>query len=120
MGLQVALLIFGTQMPGTWRASLEGRLHAPFGLSLWAHAVLFAAMAITAWSMGWRPGRVLLATLALALATEALQFFAIDRHPRWIDVGIDMAGAGFGLLVVGFWGWFCSGFGSKLFNGGKG
>ena len=56
----------------------------------------------------------------LAFATESLQFFAIDRHPRWVDVGIDMAGAGFGLALVSGWGWFCSFFGSKLFNGDKG
>jgi len=37
-------------------------------------------------------GRVLLPALALALLTEGLQFLAIDRHPRWIAVGIDMAG----------------------------
>ncbi|WP_422554918.1 hypothetical protein [Rhodoferax sp.] len=36
----------------------------------------------------------------LALASEALQFFATDRHPRWLDVGIDMAGAVVGLGLV--------------------
>jgi VanZ family protein len=45
--------------------------------------------------------RIVLA--ALALLTEGLQFFAIDRHPRWLDVGIDMAGAlaGVGLIKLG-------------------
>ena len=65
-------------------------------------------------------GRGPLAALALALAAEGLQFFAIDLHPSWVDVGIDMAGAGFGMVMVGFRGWFCSVFSSKLFNGDKG
>jgi len=48
---------------------------------------------------------LLLVALALALLTEGLQFFAIDRHPGWDDVGIDMAGAAAGLLLgrVGRW-----------------
>jgi VanZ family protein len=52
--------------------------------------------------MAWPWHRVLLAALFLALASEALQFFATDRHPRWLDVGIDMAGAvvGLGLVMV--------------------
>jgi VanZ family protein len=43
---------------------------------------------------------VLLAALALALLTEGLQFFAIDRHPRWLDVGIDMGGALLGVALA--------------------
>lgn len=50
--------------------------------------------------LAWPRPRVLLAALALALLTEGLQFFAIDRHPRLLDVGIDLAGAGLGLAVV--------------------
>ena len=37
-------------------------------------------------------GRIVLLGLALALVTEGLQFFAMGRHPRWVDVGIDLAG----------------------------
>ena len=50
--------------------------------------------------LAWSVAGIVLFSLALALLTEGLQFFAIDRHPRWIDVGIDMAGAlaGVGLL----------------------
>ncbi|UUZ76178.1 hypothetical protein LP414_33285 [Polaromonas sp. P1(28)-13] len=45
-------------------------------------------------------GRVVLAALGLALLTEGQQFWAMDRNPRWMDVGIDMAGvlAGVGLI----------------------
>lgn len=42
----------------------------------------------------------LLAALALALLTEGLQFLAIDRHPRLVDVGIDLAGVGLVLAWV--------------------
>jgi hypothetical protein len=46
--------------------------------------------------------RIVLA--ALALLTDGLQFLAIERNPRWLDVGIDMAGAlaGVGLVKRGF------------------
>jgi len=100
--LQVVLLLVGTQMPGALRAELEASLHSPWGLSSWAHFVLFAGLAAAASTraMAWPWHRVLLVALGLALLTEGLQFFAIDRHPRWVDVGIDMAGALAGMLLV--------------------
>ena len=100
--LQVLLILIGTQMPGAWRAGIEGSLHAPFELSSWAHFVLFVGMAMVAYSrpLAWPWQRVLLAALGLALLTEGLQFFAIDRHPRWLDVGIDLAGALAGALLI--------------------
>lgn len=102
--LQALLLLIGTQMPGAWRAGIEGSLHAPFGLSSWAHFVLFAGMAwvANARPLNWPWQRVMLAALGLALLTEGLQFFAIDRHPRMIDVGIDMAGALVGVAIIFF------------------
>ena len=100
--MQVLLLFIGTQMPGAMRAALEAGLHSPWSLSSWAHFVIFVGMAAVASArpMGWPWYRVLLAALFLALVSEALQFFATDRHPRWLDVGIDMAGAVVGLGVV--------------------
>lgn len=100
--LQLVLLFIGTQMPGAMRAALEASLHSPWGLSSWAHFVLFAGMAAVAYArpLAWPWHRVLLVALCLALGSEALQFFAIDRHPRWVDVGIDMAGALTGLTLV--------------------
>lgn len=102
LGLQLLALFVGTQMPGVWRASVEQGLHAPFGVSSWAHFVLFASMAcLQRWQpLAWPIGRVLLGALFLALLTEGLQFFAIDRHPRWVDVGIDLAGTVAGLGLV--------------------
>jgi VanZ family protein len=99
---QLVLLLVGTQMPNAARAALEAGLHSPWGLSSWAHFGLFAGMAAVACArpMAWPWHRVLLAALCLALGSEALQFFATDRHPRWLDVGIDMAGAVVGWGVV--------------------
>jgi hypothetical protein len=100
--VQLMLLFVGTQMPGAWRAGLEASLHSPWGLSSWAHFAIFAGMAFVAFArpLAWPWHRVLLAALGLALLTEGLQFFAIDRHPRWVDVGIDMAGALTSLAMV--------------------
>ena len=69
-------------------------MHSPWGLSAWAHLLIFASMSLVASRpLAWPWLRVLLAALALALLTEGLQFLAIDRHPRWTDVGIDLARA---------------------------
>lgn len=99
----VLLLLLGTQMPGAWRADVIEGLHAPGVLSSVAHFVLFCAMALLACvrplARPWR--RVVSLALALALLTEGLQFFAQDRHPRWLDVGIDMAGAALGVVLAG-------------------
>ena len=98
--LQVSILMVGTQMPGAWRSAAEHGLHAPFPLSSLAHLVLFSGIALV---LSMRPiarpaGRVVLLTLGLALLSEGLQFFAVDRHPRLMDVGIDMTGALLGLV----------------------
>lgn len=101
LGLQVLTLLVGTQMPEVWRSEAEHSLHAPSWVSSGAHFVLFAGMALVlaVRPLAWPVQRVLLGALALALLTEGLQFFAIDRHPRLMDVGIDMAGA---LLALAF------------------
>ena len=98
----VSLLLLGTQMPGAWRANVVESLHAPSVVSSVAHFVLFCAMALLACArpLAWPWGRVLLLALALALLTEGLQFFANDRHPRWLDVGIDMGGALAGMVLL--------------------
>jgi len=44
--------------------------------------------------------QVVLLALVLALLTEALQFLAIDRHPRLVDVGIDMAGTVLAVVLM--------------------
>jgi VanZ family protein len=77
-------------------------LEAPGSISTWAHFVLFLSIAAlaTARPLSWNWIRLVTFALGLALITEGLQFFAIDRHPRWLDVGIDMSGAFVGMALV--------------------
>ena len=100
LGLQLLALLAGTQMPGAWRSGVMDALHAPSVLSSLTHLVLFAGMAavVAARPLQWPVLRILLVALTLAVLTEVLQFFALERHPQLRDVGIDMAGA---LLGVG-------------------
>jgi VanZ family protein len=99
--LTIALLV-GTQMPGGWRDGIESRVQAPFALSPWAHFVLFTNLAflLAFRPIAWNTRRISLCLLALAIGTEVLQVFAVDRHPRIADVGIDMLGAVLGLLLA--------------------
>lgn len=103
--LHLLALLIGTQMPGAWRSGVEHSLHAPGSLSSWAHFVVFAGMALvlSVRPLAWPSWRVVLLALALALLTEGLQFFAINRHPRWMDVGIDVTGTLLALGVVALW-----------------
>jgi len=50
--------------------------------------------------MAWPVRSIVL--MALALVTEGLQFFAINRHPGLGEVVIDMAGLVTGLLLAGY------------------
>lgn len=99
--LLLALLV-GTQMPGVWRNGAVQILHAPSWISSFAHFALFACLAVVlaARPIAWPVARIALALLALALLTEGLQVLAMDRHPRWLDVGIDMAGALTGVVLI--------------------
>ena len=91
---QTLLLLIGTLMPGMWRNNTVAALGVPGVISPVAHYVLFCGMAGVASiaPLRWSFSRVVLLGLGLALLSEGLQFLAIDRHPRWLDVGIDMAG----------------------------
>ena len=84
LAVLLALLVFGTQMPGAWKDETLRATHLSGEPADAAHFVLFAG----------------LAALALGLATEGLQFWASNRTPTWHDVGIDMAGAVLGLLLA--------------------
>ena len=94
VGVQLLVLLVGTQMPDAWRSNVQQSLHAPSWLSSFAHFLLFAGMAmlLAARPLAWPTARIVLLLLGLALLSEGLQFLTADRHPRWLDVGIDMAG----------------------------
>lgn len=102
LGLQLLALLVGTQMPGAWRSGAEQTLHAPSWFSSFSHFALFTgvAMVLAVRPFSWSVVRIVLVALALALLTEGLQLLAIDRHPRLLDVGIDMAGTVFALALV--------------------
>ena len=89
-------------MPGLWRDTTVAALGVPGVVSPIAHFVLFCGITAVAYIAPLRcPGfRVVVLTLALALLTEGLQFFAMDRHPSWIDIGIDMAGVLTAMMAV--------------------
>ena len=98
----ILLLFTGTQLPNIWRVNIANGLNAPVILSWWSHFILFLVMACVATMqpLAWRWRRVLFAASGLALISEGLQFFTIDRHPRMLDVGIDLAGALIGFALV--------------------
>lgn len=100
--LHIVALFIGTQMPNAWRNGVEQSLHVPFSLSSWAHFAVFCGMSMLLLMrpLAYTARRVILLALVLALLTEALQFFAADRHPRLRDVGIDMAGAMLAVVIM--------------------
>jgi hypothetical protein len=106
--LQVGTLFVGTLMPGAVRNGVQKRVDASLWdislpLSSLAHLAIFAGMAFVLYRrpFQWSFWRILLAALALALVSEGLQHFAVDRHPRWLDVGIDISGTLMGLVFGG-------------------
>jgi len=100
--LLVLALLVGTLIPGAWRKAVESGLGTPSFLPSLAHFVLFLGMALAARlrPLAFSVICIAVAALGLGLLSEGLQFFAVDRHPRWRDVGIDFAGALVGLACA--------------------
>ncbi len=95
----LAALFFGTLMPGAWKDAGVQPFAAIVNLAVLAHVVLFAAICFLLqvgrfWAL--KPWHVPAVGLALALATEGLQFFAIDRHPDLAGVLQDLVGTAIG------------------------
>lgn len=104
-GLLTALIValyVGTQMPGAWRDGIQQALSSPIALSSPAHVFLFLCIAFVAAipPLQWPLSRILWVACLLAVTTEGLQFFAIDRHPRLRDIGFDFAGVFLGLALA--------------------
>ena len=102
--LTVALFV-GTLMPGSWKDAGLQPLPASIHPAALAHIVLFAAICFTVppaqfWRV--RPWHVLVLGLVLALSTEGLQFFAVERHPNLDGVAQDMIGAFMGWALGRF------------------
>ena len=102
LAVLLALLVFGTQMPGAWRDGVFRVTQLPSEMTKVAHFGLFASMACLARlsPLRWSVLRVVLSSLALALLSEYLQNYASNRDSSWTDVGIDMAGVVAGLFFA--------------------
>jgi hypothetical protein len=101
----IIVLFIGTLMPGSWKDSATKPFPTTIDLAALAHIAIFAGICFTAlparfWNI--EPWHVLALGLALALLTEGLQFFAVERHPNLAGVTQDMIGAfvgwGFGRM----------------------
>jgi hypothetical protein len=100
----ITLLFFGTLMPGSWKHSAEHAVGSTLDLASLAHVTLFAVICyLLPLARWWRvqSWQLFAVGLALALTTEGLQFFAIDRHPNLAGVLQDMAGTTIG-WALGF------------------
>ena len=100
----LALLFLGTLMPGAWKDAATRPFGGGIDLPALAHVALFAAIFSLVplacfWKVKFWHAPAL--GLALALLTEGLQFFAIDRHPNLAGVVQDLVGA----LIGGVVGW---------------
>ena len=99
------VLFVGTLVPGSWKDAATPPLAMPIDLAVLAHIALFAGICFTiAPAQFWRvrSWQVLLSGLALALLSEGLQFFAIDRHPNLAGVFQDMVGSVVGWVLGRF------------------
>jgi hypothetical protein len=93
--LMLALFV-GTLMPGSWRNAAVSPFPHAINPAMVAHIALFAGICFTLaparfWNV--RSWHVLTVGLTLALLTEGLQFFAIERHPNLDGVLQDLFGA---------------------------
>lgn len=98
--LLVAGIFVATLAPVSWINASLGYVKLPPAVQSMTHVVMFFALTALlprAWpELGlWR---LLGLTLLLAVTTEALQHFAIGRHPSLQGVGYDMAGVCLGLV----------------------
>lgn len=98
--LLVAGIFVATLAPVSWINAALGYVNLPPAVQSMTHVLMFIALIallLRAWpELGlWR---LLGLTLLLAVITEALQHFAIGRHPSLQGVAYDMAGVCLGLV----------------------
>ena len=77
-------------------------MHASYPLSKLAHLLIFIAIGFVMRmpDLSWPVPVVLLVALGLGLLTEGLQLLAVQRDASLRDVGIDVLGAGMGLVFA--------------------
>ncbi|MEJ7931939.1 hypothetical protein WG922_18350 [Ramlibacter sp. AN1015] len=102
----LVVLLFGTLMPGGWKDGAIDRIPLTLNLAALAHVSLFAGMAFLLplarwWELRWWQLPAL--GLGLALVTEGLQYFAVDRHPNVAGVVQDLLGTLLGWAAAAAW-----------------
>jgi glycopeptide antibiotics resistance protein len=102
--LCVFALVAVTMLPGAWKLAIESSLFPRrFPASALGHFLLFALVGVCLSRAPFSLRLISMMGVALlaALTTEALQHFVVGRHPRLMDVGIDLLGAlsGAGLVA---------------------
>lgn len=103
LALFLVALFVGTLMPGDWKVRASQPFAPVLDLAVWAHVCLFAVICFLLPFAGlWRVRlwQLPLLGLSLALVTEGLQFFAVNRHPNLAGVLQDLAGACIGWALA--------------------
>jgi len=88
-------------IPGGLRNQIQSEFSSTLPLSQIAHFLLFFALALILIEIpiNIRLSRVFIMLAILAFMTEGFQYFAIDRHPRLIDIGLDLSGVFLSFLI---------------------
>ena len=109
-GVLLVLVLAAAVMPAFWFWPDRDKILSWFGeIDKWAHALVFAALAI--WFAGqYRPRsywRIAMGLLLYGVLIELCQRMVSYRSAEWLDVGADMAGIMVGLLIAaaGLGGW---------------
>lgn len=96
-------LLVGTLMPGYMRDAMQDSLVPPaVPLSAMGHILCFFLMAgaIRVSALRLKNWQIAMAAVMLGALTEGMQHFAVERHPRLLDVVYDLSGALLGLFVI--------------------
>lgn len=110
--LMLTVLLLGMLLPADAIAVLRERVMGMFGdwvkdpsgqsAAIWAHLILFTVTGLLVGRLrqhfGWP--RVVTFLLALAVTTEAMQYFSPGRQPSWQDVGANLLGISVGLTLL--------------------
>ncbi len=110
--MMLTVLLFGMLLPADAIAALRDGLLAVFGhwaedspghsTAISAHLMLFTFTGLLVGRLrlhfGW--ARVVAFLMALAVMTEAMQYFSPGRQPSWLDVGANLLGIVLGLALL--------------------
>lgn len=84
-------------------ASIDSAISAmSLSLASTVHFIAFLWLSLMLWTLrpDWRGWRVVAVLAVLAVAGELMQGLSVERSPRIVDVGVNLLGAGAGLLLA--------------------